>query len=691
MTGEKDDDKRPNNGNEGDDDKTVFAPASGMAGDASGVPVAADPDESANGHPDFPADDHSTPNVAGDWASPAPAADPQAPHPVEQAPPVVPVTHAPTVPPGFQTSFAPRADGQGIQVGDVLNHIFEVKRFIARGGMGEVFEGANVNSEERVAIKVMLPSLAADPSVISMFRKEARTLTRLQHEALVQYRVLAQEPQLGVLYIVTEYIDGTNLADVLAELSPSSDDLLALLRRLASGLRAAHALGAIHRDISPDNVLLADGRLAEAKIIDFGIAKDLDPGSATIVGDGFAGKLNYVAPEQLGDFGRQIGPWTDVYSLGLVMLAVAQGRNVAMGGSLVDAVDKRRAGVDLTGAPDALRPVLARMLQPNPVERLQSMDAVLAELDRRVAPPPPPPPPGARGGGVPMAWIGGGIAALLVLALGFWLLLGSGEDGGTPAEQGPTLAAVDPVARARSAIDSTLPSVACTWLGVVDISEGDAGPLVKLTGVAGNPAAAQAELSRAMTAAAVDGASLDFAEVSPITQAGCAALDAYRQIRSPDTRRLTVPQRSFEMRMQPDDPALSGYPGEIAANTVIEIDIGDPQRDFAMVGLEPSGVIDADFFDAGTVANRQLFDDNAGTRNITTLGSDKYRLQLEVNHAGWSGILLLTGQGPFDADLIAPPLGARGPDWTNRFVSTAASRGWQADMVWFKTVDEVRE
>ncbi|MEO5597612.1 MAG: protein kinase, partial [Novosphingobium sp.] len=97
---------------------------------------------------------------------------------------------------------------QEIQIGDVLNHIFEVKRFIARGGMGEVFEGINVNSDERVAIKVMLPNLSADANVLAMFRKEARTLTRISHPALVQYRVFAQEPQLGVYYIVTEYVDG---------------------------------------------------------------------------------------------------------------------------------------------------------------------------------------------------------------------------------------------------------------------------------------------------------------------------------------------------------------------------------------------------------------------------------------------------------------------------------------------------
>jgi serine/threonine protein kinase len=308
-------------------------------------------------------------------------------------------------PPDEPTIFNPAPPSAGaaeagshrpIRAGDVLNHIFEVKRFIARGGMGEVFEGINVNTTERVAIKVMLPGLAADEKLLAMFRKEAWTLTRLNHPALVQYRVLAQEPQLGVLYIVTDFVDGTNLADMIGELRPTPIELIQLTRRLAEGLGAAHALGAIHRDMSPENVMLEGGRLTGARIIDFGVAKDLTTSSATIIGDGFAGKLNYIAPEQLGDYDRSIGPWTDIYSLGLVILAVAAGKDVEMGGTLVNAVDKRRTGPDLSAAPEALRPMLVRMLKPDPAERLRSTDELIkllpgvmaAHLARLAAEPP---------------------------------------------------------------------------------------------------------------------------------------------------------------------------------------------------------------------------------------------------------------------------------------------------------------
>jgi serine/threonine-protein kinase len=250
-----------------------------------------------------------------------------------------------------------------------------------------------------------------------------------------------------VFYIVTEFIDGQPLSEMLGRLRPTSAELRALIHRLAEGLKAAHDLGAVHRDISPDNVLLPDGRLDRAKIIDFGIAKDLDPTKATIVGDGFAGKLGYVAPEQFGDFGRQIGPWTDIYSLGLVILSLAAGRNIDMGATLVEAVDRRRAGPDLSGAPPDLRPVLARMVAANPAERLRSMDEVLALLDgiepaaatpAARAPAKPPPiadaakPHGGRAKALPLVL--GGLAAVVVAGVIVFVLLPRKHSG--PAATG---------------------------------------------------------------------------------------------------------------------------------------------------------------------------------------------------------------------------------------------------------------
>jgi serine/threonine-protein kinase len=197
---------------EEEEERTVFTPPP--------APAPEDRTVIAPGLPEEPAEEERTTISPVQAAPPAGNAAPAEDRTVISPAPAQAMQPGMTMQPGMipgQTNmtfsnFAPRTDGQRIQVGDVLNHIYRVDRFLARGGMGEVFEGVNVNTDERVAIKVMLPALAADEKVVSMFRKEAKTMIRLHHEALVGYRVLAQEPQLGVLYIVSEFIDGVNLS-----------------------------------------------------------------------------------------------------------------------------------------------------------------------------------------------------------------------------------------------------------------------------------------------------------------------------------------------------------------------------------------------------------------------------------------------------------------------------------------------
>ncbi len=684
------DKKAPEDGEE----RTVFMPSGALDGVGTTPPAA--PEGQGDAASGAPAAEPAEAPVPETTAPVAPEAAP-APEPAAEAPVSAPPQTSAGVSP---TNFKPVEAARAIQVGDVLNHIFEVKRFLARGGMGEVFEGVNVNTDERVAIKVMLPAMAADEKVVAMFRKEARTLTKLQHEALVSYRVLAQEPNLGVLYIVTEFIEGLELADVLGKVERSPEELAGLLRRLASGLGAAHKLGAIHRDISPDNVLLAGGDVHQAKIIDFGIAKDLDASSATIVGDGFAGKLNYVAPEQLGDYGREVGPWTDVYSLALVILAVASGKNVNMSGSLVDAIDKRRKGPDLASIPANIKPTIEAMLRPDPKERLRSMEDVIAMLGgAAVAPPAPPPPPapgaqtaavtpGGGGGASKGLLIGGVLAAALAVGAGAWYLMDGDTSGLLPGTGGADTNQVtvaqpgDPVETARSAINGVLPSVSCTWLDIAAVEGGADGLRVAMRGVAGDAAAAQREINQALTGAGLQNAQLDFGDVAPITQAGCAALDTYRQVRASSDYKLSTTQTRYEMVMQPPG---TPYAGENAANAGINFDFADPNLDFVIVGIEPSGVI------TPLIPNRAGFESLLANSNngrpISNDGNGRYRLNIDLDHEGWSGIILITGRGPFDSATVAPPVGARGPSWQQQFLGAAAERGWRVEMAWFQTVD----
>lgn len=319
-------------------------------------------------------------------------------------------------------------------IGEILNDLYQVRRFIARGGMGEVYEGTEINTGERVAIKIILPHLADDPKMQQLFLREARALTRLSHPGLVQYRVFANDRRLGVFYIVTEFVDGPALSEVLPKLNADAGEILALTERLASALQSAHEAGQIHRDISPDNILLPLGRLEQAKIIDFGITKTLAAGHTTIIGDGFAGKLGYISPEQLAespdDETPVVGPWTDVYALGLVLLAVSRGQPVAMGKTLVEAVERRREVPNLTPLPAKLRPMLASMLAPDPAKRFRSMKDVVAAVSQLRAGVTEPRSGRARTQSAapslksPLAWAAGGVGAAVIataVVLVFWL------------------------------------------------------------------------------------------------------------------------------------------------------------------------------------------------------------------------------------------------------------------------------
>ncbi len=645
-----------------EDPKTIFAPFTS-------------PGKSVPGH--------------GESQIPAPApVDPPPPPPPPPFSPPPPPPPAPSPPAGEK----PR-DGQ-LRVGDVLNHIYEVRRFIARGGMGEVYEGVNVNNpDEKVAIKVILPALVADPNVQAMFRKEATTLTRVSHPAVVSYRLLGQDPQLGILYIVTEYIEGTNLSDVLGQVPNDAQSLTGLIRQLADGLRVAHSLGAVHRDISPDNVILAGGNINQPRLIDFGIAKDLDPGKATIVGDGFAGKLTFVAPEQLGDFGRDVGPWSDVYSLGLVILAVANRRNVDMGATLVDAVDRRRQGVDVSSAPPSLQGVLAGMVQADPQKRLRSMADVLSALDRigsGAGPAPAPPPAKAEKPAREMpAWaakaiafaktrplpVAGSAVGALVLLGAIWAFSGGDEK---PQEAAVVAASVPPQDRAQQTLAAVLPGLECTWLDVQQMQvEGDKVTIV-FKGVAGNGAAAQKAISDALVAAKLEVSAISFENVMPAPQSVCTLLDAYRPIKSQRGGDITSDQPQFERAPQPEMNGL------VMAVPQIRISAN------VMSGNVVFGSIDLDSAATAAVVAKSIEELRSqlgeGRGTIEPDGSMTLKLQQEID--GIVAALVIFGKSPIPADQVLPPLTSRTPQWRDAFLANATREGWQADMAWFRIVNQ---
>ena len=265
-----------------------------------------------------------------------------------------------------------------IPPGTRLSGFYEIEQVIAAGGMGEVYKGHTIETGDTVAIKVMLPEFAENDAAMALFRKEASALHNLQHEAIVRYYIFTVEPVLRRPYLAMEFVEGRPLSEMLKQGPLSFEAVQTLRQRLANGLQAAHERGIIHRDVSPDNVIVPASDVGRAKIIDFGIARSSIGREGTVIGSGFAGKINYVSPEQLGLFGGDVTGKSDIYSLGLLLIEALTGRPIDMGGSQVDIIEKRRKVPDLGAIDLRIRPLIERMLQPAPSDRPDSMAEVAA-------------------------------------------------------------------------------------------------------------------------------------------------------------------------------------------------------------------------------------------------------------------------------------------------------------------------
>jgi serine/threonine protein kinase len=259
-----------------------------------------------------------------------------------------------------------------LPTGTRLNNLYEIEGHIADGGIGTVYRARDVESGDPVAIKVLLPSFARDPMILDLFKREAQILRSLKHDALTQYFVFAKEPTLEVYYLAMEFVGGPSLSTRLEAGPLEPEAVYRLVIRLASALQAVHDMEVIHRDLSPDNIILQNSDVGQAKIIDFGISR-ANTGGPTIIGDGFAGKVNYVSPEQVGIFDAKVTARSDIYSLGLVIAEALTGKQIDMGGTQAQIVDKRRHLPPLEGIDNRFRPLLESMLQPDPANRPASM------------------------------------------------------------------------------------------------------------------------------------------------------------------------------------------------------------------------------------------------------------------------------------------------------------------------------
>ncbi|WP_439936352.1 Stk1 family PASTA domain-containing Ser/Thr kinase [Nocardia sp. N13] len=225
-------------------------------------------------------------------------------------------------------AVAPGAAGDPL-VGRLLDRRYRIGARVARGGMASVYEATDTRLDRTVAVKVMHPGLGDDQEFAERFVREARAAARLNHPHVVGVYDQGDDTSDGqdTVFLVMEYVPGHTLRDVIRKEAPMAPSrALALLEPVVSALAAAHRAGLIHRDVKPENVLIADeahgGRI---KVADFGLAKAVSADTQhTATGGVLIGTVSYLAPELVVD-GRADAR-ADVYAAGVVLYELLTGR-----------------------------------------------------------------------------------------------------------------------------------------------------------------------------------------------------------------------------------------------------------------------------------------------------------------------------------------------------------------------------
>jgi len=211
--------------------------------------------------------------------------------------------------------------------GTVFAGRYQVERCIGSGGMGAVYEALHLDTERRVALKVMLPQALENEGTRERFKQEARVAGKLRHPHIVDVLDAGVDEETDMPYLVMELLSGETLGARIDRLGAlPAEETLELLYQAASALDRLHERSIVHRDLKPENLFLtwADDGVPTVKLLDFGIAKVIADGMTSAFTEDAQGTPVYMAPEQFAEQIR-ISPATDIYALGMLSFALLTG------------------------------------------------------------------------------------------------------------------------------------------------------------------------------------------------------------------------------------------------------------------------------------------------------------------------------------------------------------------------------
>jgi tetratricopeptide (TPR) repeat protein/tRNA A-37 threonylcarbamoyl transferase component Bud32 len=290
-------------------------------------------------------------------------------------------------------------------VGELLAGRFSVLRFIAKGGMGAVYEATDVLLRTHVALKIIRGRIATDATAMERFRREVLLARRISHANICRVYELYEATTargIPIHFLTMELLEGESLARRLSRKGRmTTDEALPIVRQMCDGLDAAHAEGVIHRDFKSSNVMLVPrastgGEKATEStrvvITDFGVARALhlateEPEEGPLTGRGILGTPEYMAPEQVT--GGEVTPATDIYALGVVMYEMVTGKLPFAGDTPLAAAARRldepppRPETTVPGLDKRWAVAIVRCLARQPERRFTNARDIIPALDRK--------------------------------------------------------------------------------------------------------------------------------------------------------------------------------------------------------------------------------------------------------------------------------------------------------------------
>ena len=270
---------------------------------------------------------------------------------------------------------------------------YEIVAPLGAGGMGEVYRARDTKLNRDAAIKVLPDLFANDPERLARFTREAQTLASLNHPNIAQ--IYGVEESSGVRALVMELVDGADLSEIIARGPIPVDDAVPIARQIAEALEAAHDLGIIHRDLKPANIKVRDD--GTVKVLDFGLAKAIDPAGASGANAAnsptltaratqmgmIIGTAAYMSPEQAR--GKSVDKRADIWAFGAVLYEMLTGRRAFEGPEISDVLAAvLRQDIDWTAlrpdTPLRLRRLLERCLDRDAKGRLRDIGEARVEL-----------------------------------------------------------------------------------------------------------------------------------------------------------------------------------------------------------------------------------------------------------------------------------------------------------------------